>query len=114
MDPRLDGLALRRHNGCRVMRTIEPKDRVPWPRILAFLTSISQNASCTSSGWTHGEDHGTAAPDARGSTGLYGHAATGHRGHGSPEVHNQRDVHGHIPAECGEVTTQRVHDYHAC
>ena len=31
-----------------------------------------------------GEDHGTEAPDAWGSTGLYGHAATGHRGHGSP------------------------------
>jgi hypothetical protein len=55
-----------------VMRTIEPKDRVPWPRILALLTSISQKASFISSGWTHGGDHGTEASDARGSTGLYG------------------------------------------
>src|SRR5215471_1963324 len=67
-----------------VMRTIEPKERVPWPRILAWLASLSQKASCASSGWTHGEDHATEALDAPGSTGLYAHAAPSHRGHGSP------------------------------
>ena len=31
-----------------VMRTIEPQERVPWPRIVALLASIAQKASCTS------------------------------------------------------------------
>ena len=31
------------------MRTREPQERVPWPRIVALLASIAQKASCTSS-----------------------------------------------------------------